>query len=81
MIIMLVVGANWLKNKGQSQEYIDSWVIMIWVRDYRGDPDLENQLIRRSSYIRGLSIPLLCIMIDGTRIGRTRTCSIRCECD
>ncbi|OZJ02628.1 hypothetical protein BZG36_03843 [Bifiguratus adelaidae] len=30
MIIMLRVGGGWLKRRGQSQEWFDSWVIMIW---------------------------------------------------
>ncbi|GHJ84286.1 hypothetical protein NliqN6_0688 [Naganishia liquefaciens] len=30
LVIMLQLGAGWLKRRGQSQEYFDSWVICVW---------------------------------------------------
>ncbi|GAA6006960.1 hypothetical protein JCM10207_009152 [Rhodosporidiobolus poonsookiae] len=30
LLIMLRVGANWLARREVSQEYLDSWVIMVW---------------------------------------------------
>jgi uncharacterized protein (DUF736 family) len=36
LVIMLTVGAAWLKRTGVSQEYLDSWVIMVWVSLIRG---------------------------------------------
>jgi hypothetical protein len=30
LAIALLAGASWLRKRGQSQEYYDSWVIMLW---------------------------------------------------
>lgn len=32
LVIMLNLGGKWLDRKGVSQEMLDSWVIMLWVR-------------------------------------------------
>lgn len=35
MLIMLHLGSEFLKRQGQSQEYLDSWVILLWVSHFQ----------------------------------------------
>jgi hypothetical protein len=67
---MLQLGAGWLKRRGQSQEYFDSWVICVWVRNgllYSG-----VKILMSSGGHRVLLTPLQNTTMPGIKTGATR---------